>query len=133
MMEFYYIIHYVIYRYYRKNLESRTMSMGRACSILMVLSSMLIGNIDYFVTLLFGIPLHYDKPVSLIFIIPGGIFEYMIFFRNNIYREIFNEFDRLRDEPEMIAKCKQAKIFNYSLLVIDILLLFIIDYNNNHQ
>ncbi len=32
-MEFYYIIHYVIYRYYRKNLESRTMSMCRACSI----------------------------------------------------------------------------------------------------
>ena len=133
MMEFYYIIHYVIYRYYRKNLESRTMSMCRACGILMLLSFGLIGNIDYFVCLLLETPLYFDKPVTLVYIVLGAIFEYMIFFRNNIYREIFNEYDRLRDEPEMITKCKQAKIFNYSLLVIDIVTLFIIDYINNHK
>ena len=133
MMEFYYIIHYVIYRYYRKNLESRTMSMGRACSILMVLFFFIILNIDYFVCLLLETPLHVDKPVAWVYIVLWAIFEYMIFFRNNIYREIFNEYDRLRDEPEMMAKCKQAKIFNYSLLVIDILLLIIVDYINNHK
>ena len=133
MMEFYYIIHYVIYRYYRKNLESRTMSMCRACGILMLLSFGLIGSIDYFVCLLLETPLHVDKPVAWVYIVLGAIFEYMIFFRNNIYREIFNEYDRLRDEPEMITKCKQAKIFNYSLLVIDIVTLFIIDYINNHK
>ena len=127
-MEFYYIIHYVIYRYYRKNLESRTMSMCRACSILG-----LIGSIDYFVCLFLETPLHVTKPVALVCFVLGAIFEYMIFFRNNIYREIFNEYDRLRDEPEMMAKCKQAKIFNYSLLVIDIVTLFIIDYINNHK
>ncbi len=134
MMEFYYIIHYVIYRYYRKNLESRTMSMCRACGILMLLSYILIGNIDYFVCLLLETPLHVDnKPVALVCFVLGAIFEYMIFFRNDIYREIFNEYDRLRDEPEMMAKCRQAKIFNYSLLVIDIVTLFIIDYINNHK
>jgi len=133
MMEFYYIIHYVIYRYYRKNLESRTMSMGRACGILMPLSFILIGSIDYFVCLFLETPHHVTKPVALVCFVLGAIFEYMIFFRNNIYREIFNEYDRLRDEPEMMAKCRQAKIFNYSLLVIDILLLIIIDYINNHK
>ena len=109
------------------------MSMCRACGILMLLSFGLIGNIDYFVCLLLETPLHVDKPVAWVYIVLWAIFEYMIFFRNNIYREIFNEYDRLRDEPEMITKCKQAKIFNYSLLVIDIVTLFIIDYINNHK
>ncbi len=77
--------------------------------------------------------LHVDKPVAWVYIVHWAIFEYMIFFRNDIYREIFNEYDRLRDEAAVIAKCKQAKMFSCSLLVTDILLLIIVDYINNHK
>ena len=122
MIDFYYIIHYVVYRYYRRHKESYIMSMLYACGLHMILSFTLIGNIDYFVCLLLGTP--------FIFWV---IVEYMVFFRNDIYIEIFDEYNKQTDTQEMKSKCKKAKIFNFSLLVINILLLIIVDYLNHHQ
>ena len=133
MMEFYYIIHYVIYRYYRRHLETSESSIIYAFGIISGLSLVFINGIDYFMHLFFNIPRFLNKVSILVCVILCMIFKYIVLFRNERYREIFNEYDRLRDEPEMIAKCKQAKIFNYSLLVINIVTLFIIDYINNHK
>jgi len=133
MMEFYYIMHYVIYRYYRRHLETSESSIIYAFGIISGLSLVFINGIDYFMHLFFNIPRFLNKVSILVCVILCMIFKYIVLFRNERYREIFNEYDRLRDEPEMIAKCKQAKIFNYSLLVIDIVTLFIIDYINNHK
>ncbi|SEA09929.1 hypothetical protein SAMN05216455_103160 [Segatella bryantii] len=132
-MEFYYIIHYVIYRYYRRHLETSESSIIYAFGIISGLSLVFINGIDYFMHLFFNIPRFLNKVSILVCVILCMIFKYIVLFRNERYREIFNEYDRLRDEPEMIAKCKQAKIFNYSLLVINIVTLFIIDYINNHK
>lgn len=133
MIDFYYIIHYVVYRYYRRHKESYIMSMLYACGLHMILSFTLIGNIDYFVCLLLGTPFHVDKLVAWGFIIFWVIVEYMVFFRNDIYIEIFDEYNKQTDTQEMKSKCKKAKIFNFSLLVINILLLIIVDYLNHHQ
>ena len=133
MIDFYYIIHYVVYRYYRTHKESYIMSMLYACGLHMILSFTLIGNIDYFVCLLLGTPFHVDKLVAWGFIIFWVIVEYMVFFRNDIYIEIFDEYNKQTDTQEMKSKCKKAKIFNFSLLVINILLLIIVDYLNHHQ
>ena len=133
MMEFYYIMHYVIYRYYRRHLETSESSIIYAFGIISGLSLVFINGIDYFMHLFFNIPRFLNKVSILVCVILCMIFKYIVLFRNERYREIFNEYDRLRDEPEMIAKCKQAKIFNYSLLVINIVTLFIIDYINNHK
>lgn len=109
------------------------MSMLYACGLHMILSFTLIGNIDYFVCLLLGTPFHVDKLVVWGYIIFWVIVEYMVFFRNDIYREIFDEYNKQTDTQEMKSKCKKAKIFNFSLLVINILLLIIVDYLNHHQ
>ena len=133
MIDFYYIIHYIVYRYYRRHKESYTMSMLYACGFHMILLFALIGNIDYFVCLLLGTPLHVDKLVAWGYIVFWVIFEYMIFFRNDIYREIFDEYDKQSDTLEMKSKCKKAKIFNFSLLAINLLLLIIADFLNHHK
>ncbi len=133
MKDFYYIIHYIVYRYYRRHLETSESSIIYAFTIIGGLSFVFIDLVVHFVCRFFNILIHFNKALIWLCVIIWMIFEYMIFFRNGRYREIFNEYDRLRDEPEMMAKCRQAKIFNYSLLVIDILLLIIIDYINNHK
>ena len=133
MIDFYYITHYIVYRYYRRHKESYTMSMLYACGLHMILSFTLIGNIDYFVCLLLGTPLRVDKLVAWGYIVFWVIFEYMIFFRNDIYREIFDEYNKQSYTQEMKSKCKKAKIFNFSLLAINLLLLIIADYLNHHK
>lgn len=133
MIDFYYIIHYIVYRYYRRHMESYTSSMLYACSLHLLLSFFLIGNIDYFVCLLLGTPLHMNKLVGWGYIVFWIIFEYLIFFRNDLYREIFDEYDKQSNTPEMKSKFKKAKTFNFGLFAIDLLLLIIVDYINQHK
>jgi hypothetical protein len=104
-----------------------------ACGLHMILSFTLIGNIDYFVCLLLGTSLHVGKLVAWGYIVFWVIFEYMILFRNERYRELFNEYERQSNTPEMKSKCKKAKIFNFSLLAINLLLLIIADFLNHHK
>jgi hypothetical protein len=51
----------------------------------------------------------------------------------NRYREIFSEFDRQSDTPSMKAKIKNAKIINLSILIVDIILIIIVGYCNQHK
>ena len=62
-----------------------------------------------------------------------AILEYKIFFRNKRYKELFDEYDRQSDTPSMKAKLRNAKIFNFSLFALDIILLFLLDYCNHHK
>ena len=50
----------------------------------------------------------------------------------NKYKEIFSEYDRQRFTSRMKFKCKAAKIFNFSLLFLDLSLLCLVGYCNHH-
>ncbi len=108
------------------------MSLLYASGLQMLLSFMLIGNIDYFVCLFLDTPFQIDKPFGWGYIIFWVFFEYIILFRNGRYKEIFSEYDRQRLSSRMKFKCKAAKIFNFSLLFLDLSLLYLVDYCNNH-
>jgi hypothetical protein len=105
--------------------------MPAACNL--ILSFVVIGDIDYFMHILLGTPLHIDKPLAWGYIIFWAIFEYIVFYRNERYIEIFDEYDRQSDTPTMKSKLKHAKIFNFSLLALEILSLFVVDYCNHHK
>ena len=132
-MEFYYIIHYVVYRFYRRHKESHFMSMVYACGLHYILSFSFIGNIDYFLCLFLDMQLHINKTICYVYLILWAIFEYIVFYRNRRYIEIFSEYNRLSDTPEMKLKLKKAKIFNYSVFIVDLLLLIVVDYCNHHK
>lgn len=133
MIDFYYIVHYVIYHFYRRHNENCDTSIMYAFTILGGLSLGFIDLIDHFVCLFVNIPGHFNKVSILVYAILWMIFEYLVLFRNGRYRELFNEYERQSNTPEMKSKCKKAKIFNFSLLVLDILLLIIADYLNHYQ
>ena len=60
-------------------------------------------------------------------------FEYFIFYRNELYLEVFDEFSRESDSPVMQKKFKQAKIFNWSMIVLILIMFCIADYINHHK
>ena len=132
-MEFYYIIHYVVYRFYRRHKESFESSLSYACLIHSILFFFLIGDIDYFLCLFLDMQLHINKTICYVYLILWAIFEYIVFYRNRRYIEIFSEYNRLSDTPEMKLKLKKAKIFNYSVFIVDLLLLIVVDYCNHHK
>lgn len=133
MIDLFYIIHYIVYRFYRKHGESFGMSMCYTCGLHSILSFTFLGSIDYFTCLLLEIPFHISKSFWGVYLIFCVIFYYFVFFRNDRYIDVFIEYIKQSDMPEMKAKFKQAKIFNYSLFAIDLLLLIIADYLNNQK
>ena len=133
MIEFFHTVHYVVYRFYRRHKEDLDVSMFYTCTIHCILSFLLIMEADYFLSLLLDTPFHINKPIAFAYMIVWAIFEYKTFFRNKRYLELFGEYDRQSDTPAMKAKLKNARIFNFSLLAIDIILLFLMDYCNHHK
>lgn len=133
MIEFYYIVHYVVYRFYRRHKEGHAMSMLYACGLHMILSFVMIGDIDYFMCILLEAPLHIDKSFVWGYIIFWAFFEYIVFYRHDRYIEIFDEYDKLGETPAMRSKVKKAKTFNFVLLAVEILLFFVVDYCNHHN
>lgn len=122
-MEFYYMMHYVIYRWYRKHNEDQELSMVRAISILGALSLGLLISLDRYVCLFLDIPMFFNKPYIVIYTILWLVFEYIVFFPGGRYKAIFNEFDKQRYTLKMKSRCNAAKIFNFSLLALNLLLL----------
>ena len=53
--DFFYIVHYIVYRWYRIHGEDHLMSLLYAGGLQMLLSFILIVNIDYFVCLFFSL------------------------------------------------------------------------------
>ncbi|MCR4773443.1 MAG: hypothetical protein K5854_03695 [Prevotella sp.] len=133
MIDFFYIIHYVVYRFYRRHGQDFGMSMFYACGLHLLLSFIMIEEFDYFVSLLLDLPLHINKTIGWVYIIIWAIFEYMLFYRKDRYKEIFNEYVRQSDVPAMKSKFKTAKIFNSCLLALDIFMLIMVDYCNHHK
>ena len=50
----------------------------------------------------------------------------------NVDKDIFNEFDKQRYTLKMKLRCNAAKIFNFSLVALNLLLLILGDYLNHH-
>ncbi len=132
-MDFFYIIHYIVYSFYRRHKENKFMSMLYACGVHILLSFFIIGNIIYFIGLFLDLRFASDKSMVLAYVLFGVVLEFFMFFRGNRYITIFEEYDRQSTSTEMKYKLKEAKVFNYSLLIVDIVLLFIADYCNHHK
>ena len=50
----------------------------------------------------------------------------------NVDKDIFNEFDKQRYTLKMKSRCNAAKIFNFGLLALNLLLVILGDYLNHH-
>jgi Na+/H+ antiporter NhaC len=109
------------------------MSMFMACGLQLIISFFVILAVDSFLCLFWGMPPHIDKPLAWVYIIFWSMMEYFIFFRNKRYREIFNEIASQSGTPVMKKKFRNAKIFNTSVLIVDIILLFVSNYISRHK
>ena len=127
------MIHYVVYRFYRKrSTYDRDTCLFYACSLHILLSGSLMILGEWLLDILLG----YQSIINKLFIwsyaIISLIFEYLVFFRKDRYLKIFTEYEKQIDTPAMKRKMKNAKIFNYSIFILDVILLFILDYLNHH-
>ena len=73
------MMHYVIYRWYRKHNEDQESSMVYAISILGALSLGLLISLDHYVCMFLDIPKFFNKPYIVIYTILWLVFEYIVF------------------------------------------------------
>ena len=133
MIDFYFMIHYVVYRFYRKrSTEDRDICLLYACSLNILLSGSLMILGEWLLDILLGYQSIINKPFIWSYIIIFAIFEFLVFFWKNRYLEIFGEYAKQIDTPAMKRKMKNAKIFNYSIFIVDVIMLLIADYLNHH-
>ena len=132
MIDFYFMIHYVMYRYYRRHNEDSLTSMITACCLHLIFSETLMIMGGGLLCRLLGYQSIINKPFIWSYIIIFAIFEFLVFFRKDRYLKIFTEYEKQIDTPAMKRKMKNAKIFNYSIFILDVILLFILDYLNHH-
>lgn len=130
MIDFYFIIHYVVYQFLRKR-EDFSDSLFKACSIHLILSEAFIMLICNLFCRLLGITYFINKPLILVYNIAFAVFEYFVFYRKKRYLEVFEEYAKQSNTPEMQKRLKKAKIFNYSIFAIDLIMLIIIDHLNH--
>ena len=133
MIDFYSMIHYVVYRFYRKrSTYDRDTCLLYAFSLHILLSGSLMILGEWLLDILLGYQSIINKPFIWSYAIISLIFEYLVFFRKDRYLKIFTEYEKQIDTPAMKRKMKNAKIFNYSIFIVDIIMLFIGDYLNHH-
>ena len=133
MIDFYFMIHYVVYRFYRKrSTEDRDICLLYACCLNLSFFIGLILGVAHFLCKLLEIQNIINKSFVYFYVIISLIFEYLVFFRKDRYLKIFAEYEKRIDTPAMKRKMKNAKIFNYSIFIVDIIMLFISDYLNHH-
>ena len=127
------MIHYVVYRFYRKrSTYDRYTCLLYAFSLHITLSEALIMLCESLLSRSFGYQSIINKPFILYYLSIFAIFEFLVFFWKNRYLEIFGEYAKQIGSPAMKRKMKNAKIFNYSFFIFDVILLFIVDYLNHH-
>ena len=127
------MIHYVVYRFYRKrSTYDRDTCLFYACSLHILLSGSLMILGEWLLDILLRYQSIINKPFIWSYAIISLIFEYLVFFRKDRYLKIFTEYEKQIDTPAMKRKMKNAKIFNYSIFILDVILLFILDYLNHH-
>ena len=126
-------VDYVVYRFYRKrSTYDRDTCLFYACSLNILLSGSLMILGEWLLDILLGYQSIINKPVIWSYSIISLIFEYLVFFRKDRYLKIFTEYEKQIDTPAMKRKMKNAKIFNYSIFILEVILLFILDYLNHH-
>ncbi|WP_455084935.1 hypothetical protein [Prevotella pallens] len=127
------MIHYVVYRFYRKrSTYDRDTCLFYACSLHILLSGSLMILGEWLLDILLRYQSIINKPFIWSYAIISLIFEYLVFFRKDRYLKVFTEYEKQIDTPAMKRKMKNAKIFNYSIFILDVILLFILDYLNHH-
>ena len=127
------MIHYVVYRFYRKrSTYDRDTCLFYACSLHILLSGSLMILGEWLLDILLRYQSIINKPFIWSYAIISLIFEYLVFFRKDRYLKIFTEYEKQIDTPAMKRKMKNAKIFNYSIFILEVILLFILDYLNHH-
>lgn len=133
MIDFFYILHYVVYCFYKKHNEDMYSSILRACTINMSLLSIILVESVYFICFFQGNPYHFDKMVAILCLAFLMTFEYFVFLRKQRYKDVFEELVKKHNTFAMRLKLRQAKIFLLCLFIVEIILLFIIDYCNHHK
>ena len=133
MIEFYIAIHYIVYRFYIRHKEERSTAMLYACCLHGLLFNALLIEIDWFCSRLLGFPcLFTTKYDAVKFMVAFLVFEYFVFYRKDRYLDYFEEYAQLSNTPVVKKRLKNAKIFNISIFVTDLIMILIIDYINNH-
>ena len=133
MIDFYFMIHYVVYRFYRKrSTYDRDTCLFYACSLHILLSGSLMILGEWLLDILLRYQSIINKPFIWSYAIISLIFEHLVFCWKDRYLKVFTEYEKQIDTPAMKRKMKNAKIFNYSIFILDVILLFILDYLNHH-
>lgn len=134
MLEFYYIIHYIVYSFYRKHGEDKSTAIFSACcfhgTLFTVFVIELIGLCNKYT--IFHIGNISKEGVCVISLLILSI-EYFAFFRRKRYLGFFAEYDNLRDTEQISKKIKWAKVYNICIVFFEIMILFMIDYINQHN
>lgn len=127
MIEFNFEIHYVVYRFFRRRKEDHFGSMLLACGAHWCLFMMFLLIVDGTFQRLFGLsePFFKGKVQGIELLIVWGIIEYFVFFRKERYLEVFDEYNKQIDNPDMKKRLNRARLFNCIVLVIDFIGLYI--------
>ena len=134
MIDFYFMIHYVVYRFYRKrSTYDRYTCLLYAFSLHILLSGFLLLGTGHFLCKLFEIQNIINKPFLCFYAIISLIFESLVFCWKDRYLKVFTEYEKQIDTPAMKRKMKNAKIFNYSIFIANVIMLLIADYLNHHD
>ena len=130
MIDFYFMIHYVMYRYYRRHNEDSLTSMITACCLHLIFSETLMIMGGGLLCRLLGYQSIINKPFIWSYIIIFAIFEFLVFFWKNRYLEIFGEYAKQIDTPAMKRKMKMPKyliiVFSFSTLFCCLQLIILI-------
>ena len=127
MIKFYFEIHYVVYRFFRRRKEDSFGSMLLACGVHWCLFIIFLTIVDGTTQRQFELsePFIKGKAQGIVCLIIWGIIEYFVFFREERYLEVFKEYDQQSDNPDMKKRLNRARLFNCIVLVIDFIGLYI--------
>ncbi len=131
MIESYFFMHYVVYKFYRKHNEDRQTAIITACCVEGVLFIFLCLLINFFTENLLSISLIQSKKIIWGVLIIFSVLEYILFFRKQRYLEVFNDFDAKCETAKVKKKVKLAKMINYCVLILGIIGLVVADYINH--
>ncbi len=134
MIDFYYIIHYTVYSFYRKHGEDKSTAAFSACCFHGALFTLFIIEL---LALCNKFSIFNIVGISKVSVLVISMFilsiDYFVFLKRKRYSEIFAEYDSLRDTEQITEKLKLAKFYNISIVLLEIMILFMIDYMNQHN
>lgn len=129
MSEFYFEIHYVVYRFFRQHKEDGFGSMLLACGAHWCLIIFFLIIADSTIQRLFGLSEHFfkGKIEGIACMIIWQAIEYFVFFRKERYLEVFYEYDQQCEKPYMKKRLNRARLFNCIVLAIDLTGLYLLN------